>query len=351
MKRLSLRTKDSLVQAVRSRVFDAPPRPGGWRILLLALLVCLPGCRRRPAAPEAISIGLSPSLTSTLDVVAEQMGFFTEAGLQVRLQVLPSGNAAMAALFRRDVDAASSAAYPVVANGYLRNDFRILATLGAVKNDNKLVVPWTPAIQAVRDLKGRRVGVIQGTMAQYTLNLLLLEGGLTQGDVQTVFGEPDALIAQLQTGQLAAACLLGVHIDRARAACGGKARLFGDESLIRITTYLTVRVDTASARPRVLEALLRAYSAAEAFVRTHPEEAFDMVTARFGMNREAARKQWSPYLFHLALTQSMVTELEGLATWYRDTGLTSSPTVPDFGAFVHTTPMERVDPLRITLIR
>jgi ABC-type nitrate/sulfonate/bicarbonate transport system substrate-binding protein len=341
------------VKPARTHPPGAPRRAsrGVWGVLLLVLLCCLPGCRHRPAAPERLVIGLSPSLTSTLDVVAEQMGLFAEAGLQVRLQVTPSGRAAMDALFHGDVDAASSAAFPVVANGYLRNDFRILATLGAVKNDNKLVVPWAPEIRTVRDLRGRRVGVIQGTMAQYTLNLLLLEGGLTQGDVRTVFGDPETLIAQLGSGQLAAACLLGAHIDRARAACRNRVRLFGDESLIRITTYLTVRRDTALARPRAMEALLRAYVAAEAFVRAHPDQAFDLVTSRFGMDREAARKQWNPRLFHPALEQSMVTELEGLATWYRDTGLTSSPAVPDFGVFVHTAPLERVDPLRITLIR
>jgi ABC-type nitrate/sulfonate/bicarbonate transport system substrate-binding protein len=323
--------------------------PFAGRGLLCAALVALAGCRKS-APPEPVIIGLAPSLTSALDVVAESQGFFAAEGLAVTLREFPSGKVAMDALFEKKVDLASSAGFPVVTNSFVRDDFRIVATVGSGVNDNEVVARSDAGIRTIRDLKGKRVGVMKGSMTQYVLDLLLLQNGLTIGDVTVSFGTPDQLADALGAKELDAVCVLGAAVDKARAAAGPGAAVFRDENLVRITTCVTALRTTIDQRPGAIAKVLRAYIRAERFVRENPDRALEIVAARFKREVAAAKKHWKPNMFRVALGQALLIDLEGLARWQIDSEVTTAAQIPNYADFVHLAALREIDSNRVSIV-
>jgi ABC-type nitrate/sulfonate/bicarbonate transport system substrate-binding protein len=319
----------------------------------VAMVLCagaLVGWPVQAAAADRIVIGFGPSLTSALDIVAESQGFFAKEGLAAELREYARGNKAMEALFDGTVDLASSTAFPAVSNSFVRGDFRILTTVAVAGNDNKIIARGERGIRSLGDLKGKRIGVVKGGMSQYVLDLLLLQGGLSVKDITCVFNEPEPLLKSLTAGELDAMASFGSWFDKAAAALGPGAVVFTDESLVRVTTFMTAMESKLRANPGLFTRVIRAYIRAEEFIRANPDRSLDIVVERFKLDKTTARKLWKPNLFHVALDQSIIGDLENLARWQIDAGLLKVSQAPNFLDFIWFATLEEIDPKRVGVI-
>jgi sulfonate transport system substrate-binding protein len=80
-----------------------------------------------------------------------------------------------------------------------------IAIVGEYKNDPAsaaLLVPKGSSITAIKDLKGKRIAVAQGSSADYHLLTVLKAAGLTTHDVTIDYLQPAEALAALQSGQV-----------------------------------------------------------------------------------------------------------------------------------------------------
>jgi NitT/TauT family transport system substrate-binding protein len=328
-------------------------RPGACRRLaavLLLLSVALPALAAPAEAAEKVVLGFGPSLTSALDVIAENQGYFAREGLQAELREFDRGSKAMEALFRGEIDMASSTAFSVVVNSFSRTKFLIFTTVAVAGNDNQIVARRDRGVNSFADLKGKRVGVVKGGMSQYVLDLLILQAGLGPSDLAIIFEEPRDQVKRLAAGDLDAICTFGSWLDMAKEMLGANAVVFTDESLVRVTTVMTILDATLRARPALTSKVLRAYIRAENFIRGNPDLALRIVTDRFKMDYDAARKIWKPNLFHVSLDQSIIGDLENMAQWNIDAGMVKAERPPNYLDLIWFQGLEGIDPNRISII-
>ncbi len=323
----------------------------GRNALILALV--LTGAWLPSAAPagEKVAIGVSPSVTSSLLIVADAMGFFADEELSVEIKVNPGGGSAiMEEMFQGKVDLSSGTGYPVVFNAFLRKDFQIVASVATTANDNMLVARHDAGIRSVTDLKGKRVGTSPTGMPRYALEILLMKNGLQSADLVMTYASADKLVAQFAADELQAICIFGTLVDQARKSQGANAVVFGDETLLRITTLLTAMEGTIRSRPATIAKVLRATIRAEQYARNNPERSMAIVAERIKMDPDLLRVQWKPTRFRVALEQSTIVDLENMARWQLRGGLARAQEVPNYLDFIHFPTLERLDPKRVSII-
>ncbi len=88
-----------------------PRRNGSLNALLLVLVLCSCGCRpgaeRAPGGPPLrLSLAVLPAPYSALIAVADEMGYFKDAGIEVVLALRPSGRESLEAVGRGEAQVA-----------------------------------------------------------------------------------------------------------------------------------------------------------------------------------------------------------------------------------------------------
>jgi ABC-type nitrate/sulfonate/bicarbonate transport system substrate-binding protein len=322
------------------------------RSSLPALAIALAAALPAPAAAlERLVIGVSPSLTATLSVVALKEGFFAAQGLDVDVRVIGSGNKAVTMMLDDEVDVSESTPFVLAKNAFTRRDFAIYAQVAVMANDNMIVARRDRGIRTLADLKGKRVGVLRDGFPAYVLDLMLLEAGLDASTVRIVSDESHALPSRLASGDLDAACVYGGNADQAIARLGANAIVFHDDRLVRVTVVQAARRATLEKRRPALLAALQAYARAEEWIRHHPDAALQETVEFLRLDPARARRVWTPKMIHVELEQALVKDLENLAHWQVDTGQQLQGALPNVLDFIESAPLEAVDARRVTIVR
>ncbi|MGN7358637.1 aliphatic sulfonate ABC transporter substrate-binding protein [Paenibacillus sp. SAF-054] len=137
-----------------------------------------------PKSPVKINVGYIPDLNGAAPiVVAEEKGFFKDAGLNVNAVKFLSGPPEFQAMASGDLDIAyiGPGATFLAAQG--QGKIIALASLGF---GDMVYATKKSGIQEWKDLKGKTVGVPKGTSGEMILNLGLEKGGLKPSDVNIV---------------------------------------------------------------------------------------------------------------------------------------------------------------------
>ena len=228
--------------------------------------------------------------------IAQDLGYYRQEGLAVTMSEVPGGSKAMQALLGRSVDVAVASVSDAIQLAAEGRDVRCFLILYTRPTIALAVAPAMSArIRAIRDLKGRPVGVsAPGSASHQVLNFLLASNGLSPEDVSAVsVGMAGTSLAALEYGKVDAAILLSSAIPTFEGRHPGQLfladtrtpdgarRVFGSEmfpnlSLIAQENWLQHNGDTA-------RRLARAVKRAMLWMRDHPaEQVREMMTKRTG---------------------------------------------------------------------
>jgi ABC-type nitrate/sulfonate/bicarbonate transport system substrate-binding protein len=317
------------------------------RIMFTLILVF--GFSPTAQAGERVIIGISPSLTATLNIIANQQGYFSQQGVDAEIRVIESGPKAVAMMLNDEIDISESAIFPLVSNSFNRRDFKIYTQVSISGNDNMIIARKDKGIRKMMDLEGKRVGALKGGFPHYVLDLMLLNAGVDSKKIHLIFEESDRLYQMLSSGDLAAVCMYGGWIDKAKNNLKDNAILFHDEKLFRVTVVETAKTKTFERSPELFSRILKAYIKAEEYVRKNPDDALKTVVEYLKLDMSNAQKVWKPQMVHVALEQSLIKDMENLAQWQIGTGMRNSPKIPNYLNFIHFRNLIEVDPKRVSI--
>src|SRR5215212_508432 len=148
---------------------------------------------RPPRQGTTLKIGYIPLLTVGPLFVANDRGYFRDAGLDVELVRFNSGAEMVVGLGTGELAAGFAGASPGLFNAWARG-VRIVFVAdggrGAPGHSNTLVVVRSDLVDVVRtprDLRGRRVGLsVVGSVIDYVLRNLFEQNSMTLDDVEGV---------------------------------------------------------------------------------------------------------------------------------------------------------------------
>ncbi|GEB48034.1 aliphatic sulfonate ABC transporter substrate-binding protein [Streptomyces cacaoi] len=145
---------------------------------------------------------------ASLLAIAQEQGLWKKQGLTARTKVFNNGPVQIQALGSGDLDygyigpgamwlPASGKAKVVAVNTFTYAD-RVIAQ---------------PGITSMRDLKGKRVGVPEGTSGDMILNIALEKAGMTTGDIQKIAMDPSTVVSSFTSGKIDGAGIFYPSID------------------------------------------------------------------------------------------------------------------------------------------
>jgi NitT/TauT family transport system substrate-binding protein len=156
-----------------------------------------------PVEMQKVSVGNFGNSTLTMPLtIAQEQGFFEDAGLEVETVVAPSGPALASALIGGTTQIATGVTqgiFPAMAQG---QPLRAVGPFGQM--DLQLVVPEDSGVKDVADLEGKNIGVTaRGAVSETFARTMLEEAGVDPDSVTYVaVGPLPAQIAAFQQGAI-----------------------------------------------------------------------------------------------------------------------------------------------------
>lgn len=295
--------------------------------MLLCCLFWLAGMGPARAA-DSVPIRLAgvDHLGDIPTVIAAEAGLFDRQGLDVVVEFSDSGRHNLQRLRAGEVDFALMALTPIVLDRLAApsrgaaDDPVILASLVHSIRLNHLVVPASGPVQHPADLQGRRVGLHQGTNAEFAWWLFAHFNGLDPNAVETVDYAVDRINDALREGEVDAALVWEPWLSRLQEHGGEAFRSMPGSQVYGAKWVLVTTRATARGEPELCRAMLAAYRDAIAAIDRDPNGAIAVYARHAGINEEILRRNWQALDYDLNLHWSILATLQQQIDWAVEAG-------------------------------
>jgi NitT/TauT family transport system substrate-binding protein len=272
------------------------PTPGSSRFRYLA--AALPACRRSVCLSFLLSVCLLVAGPARAEVrvgvsdwpgwvawyVAQQKGYFSKHGADVRLVWFANYSDSIAALSSGQLDANSQSWSDTL--GPLAKGVPLKAVLvndNSAGNDALLA---GAGIRSVAQLKGKTVALEQYSISHFVLVTALARAGLHPADVKIVNLSAGDAAAAFMLGRVDAAVVWNPWIDRIVKSGKGHALFTSADMPGLVPDLLVAQQKAIAAKRKELVGMIRAWFDAERFIREQPGEAAAIMAKVVGMKAE-----------------------------------------------------------------
>jgi NitT/TauT family transport system substrate-binding protein len=220
--------------------------------------------------------------------IAQEKGFFKDAGLDVELVEFQNSADSSAAIRAGKLDFASSGATAPLF--HIAKGADNIVIVGGIHNEDAAVIA-TPekakTIKSLADLKGKKIAVIRLSTGDSALRGWLVEHNIIPGKDIQIFElkNPPAVIEAVRSGEVDAGAVWEPHIVRAREA--GLTVIATSRDILpnHPCCRLIANKDLVEKHPEIVEAFLTAFLRAEVFGIDHRAEAVDILTKYIKVDR------------------------------------------------------------------
>jgi NitT/TauT family transport system substrate-binding protein len=221
--------------------------------------------------------------------VADEKGLFADAGLDVDLKYFESYTDSLNALNTGQIDANTQTLNDTISSVAAgTKQFIVLTNDNSTGNDQIIV---KPGISTVADLKGKTIGIEEGTVDHFLLLLGLEKEGLASTDVEIKPLLTDAAAAAFSAGQLDAVGAFAPFITTALQLKGSKALFTSADFPGSISDHLVVSEDLHGRKADV-QKLVDVWFTTLEWIDANPAEALKILAKRAGVT-EAEYKDYA----------------------------------------------------------
>lgn len=230
-------------------------------------------------------------------MVAEQIGAFKEAGLEV--EIVPPADPSMPPRLVAAKQADLAISYQPQLYMYAEQGLP-LVRVGTIVNSplNTLAVLDSSGIKTMADFKGKKIGFSVSGVEEATLGMMLKEGGLTMKDV-TMVNVNFALVSALMSGQVDG--VIGGYRNfeaTEMRELGVEPKLFNVEDHgVPAYDELIVLANKDSVNDPKIKKFLEAMKKGTEYLLAHPQETWEAFAKKYpDLNNNLNRTAWKDTL-------------------------------------------------------
>lgn len=300
---------------------------------------------------QSFSIAVSVSPLSAPVIIADELGYFKQQGLNINLKSYIGGNKAATALLENKADFALASEAVVMFKSFSYNNFAIIATFVESNNDVKILTHKQSSIRSINDLSHHRVGTIIGSSSHFFLDHTLLMNGVDPNTVDIVAIMPQHTAQSLNMKSVDAVASWEPYIYMAQQTLGEDALILSHNKMYSETFNLLVKKDFAKNNAFILKKILLALQQAITLINNKPLQAQQIIAKRFKTDIQVIQSTWKDYHFKISLHQSLISTLETEARWALKRGFVKGSQIPNYLNFILLEPLQSISKNSITIIQ
>jgi ABC-type nitrate/sulfonate/bicarbonate transport system substrate-binding protein len=321
-----------------------------WLIILTISVMLASGlnlsCQSANSSPvESVTVAYSPFESTALLWIAQDQKFFSRNGLNVTLRKYDTGAASLDGVLKGEAGiAVGTTEFPVVRQAFQKAKLSILGNADKAEF-TYLIGRKDRGIAKAADLKGKKIGVAKGTIAEFFLGRFLELNGLKSSDVAIVdLKIPAEWVNAVVNGEVDAVVTAQPDANTARERLGANAFFWSAQSGQFLHGLLISASDWAAGHPETVKKFLKSLSQAEDYLAQNPSQAKTIVQKELNLEAGYMETVWSQNQFSLSLDQSLILAMEDEARWLISNNLTTEKTVPNFLDYLDTAGLKSVKP-------
>jgi NitT/TauT family transport system substrate-binding protein len=194
------------------------------------------------------------------------------------------------------------------------------------------------------DLKGKRIGLLRGTEAEFYLGRYLELHDMCLKDVTLVNDDPSHSADALANGSVDAFVvgydLIGTIEDR----LGSNIIVWPQQNRQAAFAVMACRSDWAASHQELINRFLTSLAQAEEYSIVNPKIARAIIQKKLHRDDKYMSAAWPMHQLSLSLDQSLITAMEDEGRWIIKNDLTAERTIPDFRDYVYQKCLEKVKP-------
>lgn len=319
----------------------------GHVAVLFAAVLCafwISACRSSTSAASqethasgvtSVRIGYTKLRISLPIFVAQQRGLFSKHGIDAKLEMYDTGQPLGQALGEGRIDVGGYFGFPISFNGILRTK-RPLYFVTLQQEDRlnrisfflrrKTAPAQTPEITSIKDLKGKRVGILPTIVYKATLEALLKKYGVSPADVTIQLVDPSLQPQLLANGGVDA--LYTIDPAATSAIESGAGELVDPDHSESADLYgepfpfgsFYVAEEWAAANPGLARSIGEALDEAIIFINGHQKEARESLRPYLPAIYHSQIPIYGPALY-LTTADSREEDVAKLARKFREIGV------------------------------
>jgi len=212
--------------------------------------------------------------------LARDKGFFKENGLDVELQIIEDAALYMAAIAAGKLDGNASTIDEIMK--YRSPDFCFKSVVALDDSHGGDGVLVQKDVNSLADLKGKQVGMNEGSVSQFWFNILLKREGMTEKDLEITNMTADDAAAAFIAGQIPAAVTWEPHLTLVRTKDQGKVLIDSTATPGLIVDVVALTCDYIDKNPKDVEAFVKGLYKAVEYIKTNPEDAYAVMAKGVG---------------------------------------------------------------------
>ncbi len=299
---------------------------------------------------ESIVLGGVVSDANIVFFTGEDRHFLAGNGINFTFKTYGTGLASIAALLNNEIDIAGAAEYPVVARAFNKDKISIIASI-----DKSYVIYFVGltdrGIRHTADIKGKKVGLPRGSIAEFYFGRFLSLNGMSISDVSLVNLPWEHAGDAVAHGRVDAVVTEEPYISQILKQYPHRTVSWSVHSSQAVYVVLMCRNDWIKQHPDLVKRVLNSFEQAEAYIAEHPTEAKAILQKRYRYDDGYIARVWPEHQFALSLDQSLVVALEDEARWMIDNKMTTEKQVPDFLNYIYEDGLKAVKPEAVKIIR
>lgn len=308
----------------------------------------------RVRGPNNLRVGIVGDVGTDLVVLAYERGLFEEAGMLIDLAPIATHQKAVEELEKQDLDLAVLSDVPLALMARRPEELGVIAVISETKLDMTVIAREDAGIQALADLKGKRLGIEDDVGERYALDLLLARNALTRADLTIVPLAANDVAGALRRGEVAA---VAEAFAEKRSSLRPLTRpteeqvdRLAERGLVRLHHCLVAhRGIIEKKRPLIMKTLGAILAAREA-LKSAPTENAKLVGRVHRVPSSKVVQRWRRGSYSVTLGPSLLRGLEAHERWAKEQK-GSDAGVTDWGRMMAPELLTELSPKAVRLVR
>lgn len=298
-------------------------------------------------------VGVRDAQISSQQIIADKLGYFKDAGLNVTSQLIESGPdiGPMVAGGSAPVSIQTNFMDIILKSSNI--NVKIVAPLAQIAGTQAVVGSKNLELKSSKDLEGKTIGIPSGADVKIAIDNMGKELGVDVSTIKFVNLAPSDAVVALEKGDIDAMAAWEPFITKGIQA-GGKFLFSGTKSELpdkkgavnwmSVHTTIQVTDDYLSKNPNTIKAILSALQRATEYINNNREEAIKILAPELHLEVAELTEIMNRNVYSMEVDDTYVNGSNGPAVgqYLKDVG--NIKTIPEPGSYQDMSLLKKLDP-------